>query len=57
MAIVEKGLPVVIDNGSGICKAGFSGDDAPNCAFPSIVGFPKYTSVMQVQNKEFYVGD
>ena len=27
---------LVIDNGSGQCKAGFSGDDAPRCVFPSI---------------------
>lgn len=32
---------IVIDNGSGMCKAGFSGDDAPKAAFPSIVGRPK----------------
>ncbi len=38
--------PVVIDNGSGVCKAGFSGDDAPKCSFPSIVGKPKYTPAM-----------
>jgi len=24
-----------------MCKAGFSGDDAPKAAFPSIVGRPK----------------
>lgn len=34
--------PVVIDNGSGMCKAGISGDDAPKTSFPSIVGRPKY---------------
>ena len=27
---------LVIDNGSGQCKAGFSGDDAPRCVFPSV---------------------
>jgi len=31
----------VIDNGSGICKAGIAGDEAPRSAFPSIVGRPK----------------
>jgi len=31
-------LAVVIDNGSGICKAGFAGDEAPIAVFPSIVG-------------------
>ena len=53
----EKGLPVVIDNGSGMCKAGLSGDDAPRTSFPSIVGRPKYENVMVGMNeKEAYVG-
>ena len=26
----EKGVPVVIDNGSGMCKAGLSGDALTN---------------------------
>ena len=25
-----------VDNGSGMCKAGFAGDDAPRAVFPSI---------------------
>ena len=29
---------LVVDNGSGMCKAGFGGDDAPKIVFPSIVG-------------------
>ena len=29
---------LVIDNGSGMCKAGFAGDEAPRAVFPSIVG-------------------
>ena len=29
---------LVIDNGSGMCKAGFADDDAPRAALPSIVG-------------------
>jgi Actin len=33
---------IVVDNGSGICKAGFAGDDAPRAVFPSIVGRPRY---------------
>jgi len=37
----DESAGVVIDNGSGMCKAGFSGDDAPKAAFPSIVGRPK----------------
>ncbi|ELR15353.1 Actin subfamily protein [Acanthamoeba castellanii str. Neff] len=37
---------LVIDNGSGMCKAGFAGDDAPRAVFPSIVGRPRHTGVM-----------
>lgn len=33
---------LVIDNGSGMCKAGFAGDDAPRSVFPSLVGRPRY---------------
>ena len=49
---------LVIDNGSGMCKAGFAGDEAPRSVFPSIVGRPKYgTAIVGGQNKDTYVGD
>ena len=49
---------VVIDNGSGMCKAGFAGDDAPRAVFPSIVGRPRHASVMAgMGQKDAYVGD
>jgi len=32
---------VVIDCGSGSCKAGLGGDDAPTTVFPTIVGRPR----------------
>lgn len=38
--------PVVIDNGSGVIKAGFAGDDSPKCFFPSYVGRPKHIRIM-----------
>jgi len=38
--------PVVIDNGSGVIKAGFAGDDQPKCFFPSYVGRPKHVRIM-----------
>lgn len=41
---------LVVDNGSGMCKAGFAGDDAPRAVFPSIVGRPRH----QVRNKGIY---
>ena len=37
----EDVAALVIDNGSGMCKAGFAGDDAPRVALPSIVGRPR----------------
>ncbi|PIC12069.1 hypothetical protein B9Z55_028687 [Caenorhabditis nigoni] len=49
---------VVIDNGSGMTKVGFAGDDAPRGVFPSIVGSPKYQGVMVgMGRKDSYVGD
>jgi len=49
---------VVVDNGSGMCKAGFSGDDAPRSVFPSIVGRPRHQGVMVgMGQKDAYVGD
>jgi len=37
---------IVIDNGSGMCKAGIAGDDAPRASFPSIVGRPKMPGII-----------
>jgi len=37
---------VVIDNGSGMIKAGIASDDAPRSYFPSIVGRPKMQGIM-----------
>ncbi|XP_060086214.1 actin, cytoplasmic-like [Ylistrum balloti] len=49
---------LVIDNGSGMCKAGFAGDDAPRSVFPSLTGRPRYEIVMTgMGNKDCYVGD
>jgi len=38
MSNEEEAAAIVIDNGSGLCKAGFAGDDAPRTVFPSVVG-------------------
>lgn len=38
--------PVVIDNGSGMIKAGFAGDQTTKCRFPNYVGRPKHVRVM-----------
>ncbi|XP_037032720.1 actin-related protein 1 [Bradysia coprophila] len=38
--------PVVIDNGSGVIKCGFAGDQIPKCRFPNYIGRPKHVRVM-----------
>ena len=49
---------LVIDNSSGMCKAGFSGEDAPRCVFPSIIGRPKYPmNIVGGDGKDVFVGD
>eukprot|EP00999_Lentomonas_sp_LEN2_P002575 NODE_456_length_1480_cov_1078.583149_g424_i0.p1 GENE.NODE_456_length_1480_cov_1078.583149_g424_i0~~NODE_456_length_1480_cov_1078.583149_g424_i0.p1 ORF type:complete len:377 (+),score=130.39 NODE_456_length_1480_cov_1078.583149_g424_i0:136-1266(+) len=54
----EEQQALVVDNGSGMCKAGFAGDDAPRSVFPSIVGRPKTDSAMMgAAKKDCYIGD
>jgi len=54
----EEVAALVVDNGSGMCKAGFAGDDAPRAVFPSIVGRPRHVGVMVgMGQKDAYVGD
>ncbi|WAR23331.1 ACT1-like protein [Mya arenaria] len=46
---------LVVGNVSGLCKAGFAGDDAPRTVFPSITGRPGHKGVLG--EKDSYVGD
>ncbi|XP_017035270.1 actin, cytoplasmic type 5-like [Drosophila kikkawai] len=49
---------LVLDNGSGMLKAGFAGDDAPRALFPSMVGRPRHQGPMVgLGQKDSYVGD
>ena len=49
---------LVVDNGSGVVKAGFSGEDAPRAIFPSIVGrHNNISNFVGVACKEEYLGD
>eukprot|EP00766_Chilomastix_caulleryi_P001418 gnl/Chilomastix_caulleri/239.p1 GENE.gnl/Chilomastix_caulleri/239~~gnl/Chilomastix_caulleri/239.p1 ORF type:complete len:383 (+),score=132.51 gnl/Chilomastix_caulleri/239:92-1240(+) len=53
-----KLAPVVIDNGSGMCKAGFAGDEAPRSVFSAIVGIPKgQVSMVGVGSKSVYIAE
>ncbi len=40
---------LVCDNGSGMVKSGFAGDDAPRAVFPSIVGRPRHQVSYTIQ--------
>jgi len=51
---------LVMDNGSGVCKCGFAGEDAPRGTFPSIVGRPKINNscvMIGTEQKDSYIGD
>lgn len=44
---------VVIDNGSGVCKAGFANDDTPTTSVLSIVGQSRNVDV-SIDNKLYF---
>ncbi|MDH5644828.1 MAG: actin family protein [Candidatus Heimdallarchaeota archaeon] len=51
---------LVIDNGTGFSKNGFAGEDQPRSVFPTLVGYPKYQSIMTDVDhyvREYYIGD
>ena len=45
-------LPIIIDIGSGIIKAGISGQDIPKVIFPNYIGEPKYSKVLRSFSKD-----
>ena len=54
------GKPIVIDNGTGISKNGYAGEDQPRSVFPTLIGYPKYTSIMtdvEHYTREYYIGE
>jgi actin-related protein len=54
----DEDVVKVVDNGSGMVKAGIAGDDAPKCVFPSLVGRPKHQGIMVgMDQKDCYIGD
>ena len=55
---MSDNVALVVDNGSGVYKAGFAGDNAPKVAFPTIVGRHKMMKrIRQTRQKDSYVGD
>ncbi|XP_051030391.1 uncharacterized protein LOC127214101 [Phodopus roborovskii] len=54
----ETAAALVIDNGSGTCKAGIAGESAPRAVFPSIIGRPRYQRIMLgIDDEDFYIGN
>mmetsp|Transcript_17243 Transcript_17243/g.55360 ORF Transcript_17243/g.55360 Transcript_17243/m.55360 type:complete len:394 (+) Transcript_17243:3-1184(+) len=47
---------VVIDNGTGSIKAGFSGEDAPRAVFPTVVGSARTKAMQRTEVHESFVG-
>ena len=49
---------IVIDNGSSVIKAGFSGENEPSIKFPNIVGIPLSDfKIFGHKFKNEYIGD
>ena len=41
---------IILDNGSGLVKAGLCGEAGPRAVFPTIVGTPKHTVSLKNKN-------
>ncbi|KAM4713457.1 uncharacterized protein FYW61_020455 [Anableps anableps] len=55
--IADFKIPVVLDIGSGLMKAGFANQDLPNILFPTITGVPKYEEIMNgTLERDLYIG-
>lgn len=52
----EESVPLVVDNGSFSCKAGFAGEDIPRAVIPSVSGRPR-PQIKGVWKRDYFVGD
>ena len=51
-----KRFIIVVDNGSGMCKAGFAGDDISKVVFPWNAGRRKHTwIIIGMRQKDSYI--
>lgn len=53
---VTSNPAIIIDSGTQSCKAGFTGDETPRVVFPSAVGRPRHTGMIDQSMKDSYVG-
>lgn len=52
-----EAVPIVLDNGSGSLKVGFSGEARPSIIFPTIVGRPRRAAIPpRVTNNNQFIG-
>eukprot|EP00601_Ochromonadales_sp_CCMP2298_P013126 CAMPEP_0173253452 /NCGR_PEP_ID=MMETSP1142-20121109/21329_1 /TAXON_ID=483371 /ORGANISM="non described non described, Strain CCMP2298" /LENGTH=340 /DNA_ID=CAMNT_0014186685 /DNA_START=67 /DNA_END=1086 /DNA_ORIENTATION=+ len=57
--MAEANQPIVIDNGTGVLKAGFAGADKPRIVFRSCVGRTKHSRVMPggaLEGTDIFIG-
>ena len=56
--MMEDRAKIVIDCGSGVCKAGYSGEEAPKVVFNAVVGRREYgrVGISSLYEPDFYVG-
>ena len=53
--ILYKKIPIVLTANSKFVNVGFSGEEQPQGVFPTLIGYPKYTSIMtDVGGKDVY---
>ncbi|MFB0561411.1 MAG: MG2 domain-containing protein [Candidatus Lokiarchaeia archaeon] len=55
-----EGNPIVLELGTYLSKIGFAGEDAPRSVLPTLIGYPKYTSIMtdiDHYHREYYIGE
>jgi actin-related protein len=48
---------VIIDIGQALSKVGFAGEENPRAIFPTVIGKPKYNTMVGVKTQSLYVGD
>ena len=54
--MVATQIHIVIDNGTGYMKGGFSGENAPRAVFPTLIGTPKENKLLTDKNIPRIIG-
>ena len=58
--MVDANQPIVIDNGTGVIKAGFAGSDKPKVVFRSCIGRTKHLRMFQggeLDGSDYFIGE